>query len=55
MITKKTATKGSEITNVRVFDDFSFVTVPNKEASKILKKFSSQKVGGRPFMEIARK
>ena len=54
MIVNKTSTNKAKITNVRVFDDFSFVTVPNNEANKILKKFSSEKVGGRPFMEVAR-
>ena len=46
MIVNKTSTNKAKITNVRVFDDFSFVTVPNNEANKILKKFSSEKVGG---------
>ena len=46
MIVNKTSTNKAKITNVRVFDDFSFITVPNNEANKILKKFSSEKSAG---------
>ena len=46
MIVNKTSTNKAKITNVRVFDDFSFVTVPNNEANKILKNSRLKKSAG---------
>ena len=54
-IKKKANTDDRKIDDVMVFDNFSFITVPFKEAELILKCFKKTKNGKRPVVEIAKK
>jgi ATP-dependent RNA helicase DeaD len=53
-ITQKAGIKGSIIDGVGVYDDFSFVTVPFKEAEIILNAFKDFKKGKRPMIQKAK-
>lgn len=53
-IKKKTNVNDREINDVRVFDNYSFITVPCKEAKKILETFNRKKRGERPIIERAK-
>ncbi|MFC1726541.1 DEAD/DEAH box helicase [candidate division KSB1 bacterium] len=54
-IKKKTNTDDRKIDDVKVFDNFSFITVPFTDAEIILKCFKNPKKGKRPIVEMAKK
>ena len=53
-IKKKTGINQRKIDNVQVYDSYSFITVPFKEAERILQSFKKENRGKRPAVEIAR-
>jgi len=56
LVSNKANIKRKDLKNVSVFDTFSFITVPFKEAERIIKAFRSEKVNGKqPLIEKARK
>ena len=54
LITRKAGTKSEKITDVTVMDDFSFITVPSKEAKSILKFFRRTMKGQHPLVMKAK-
>lgn len=46
--------RSKEIDDVAVLDEFSFISVPYNEAKKLLERFSSKRVGGKPWMSKAK-
>lgn len=54
MIKKKTDIHDRKIKDIRVFDKFSFITVPFEEAELILEMFKTEKRGRRPIFTVAR-
>jgi len=55
LIKKKAKTHDQKIKNVSVHNDFSFISVPFREAEIILKCFKQSKKGSRPIVELAKK
>ena len=56
LVSGKANVRRKDLKNVSVFDTFSFITVPFKEAERIIKAFRSEKVNGKqPLIEKARK
>ncbi len=53
-IEKKAGIDQRKIDNVQVFDSYSFITVPFREAERILRSFQKENGGRRPAVEIAR-
>lgn len=53
-IKKKAGIDQRKIDNVQVFDSYSFITVPFREAERILRSFQKENGGRRPAVEIAR-
>jgi len=53
-IREKTRVDSRKIQDVRIFEKFSFVTVPFEEAEIIVQTFKKFKTGKRPIIEIAR-
>ena len=53
-IMQKSKVEDRSIQNIRIFDSFSFVTVPFHEAEVILQAFKREKGGKRPVIERAR-
>jgi len=53
-ISKETGTSPKLIDDVKVFDEFSFITVPKDEAEIILYKFKSVRKGRRPLVDKAK-
>lgn len=53
-ILKEAAVEQHKINDVRIFDEFSFITVPFEEAEIILDVFKKQKRGRRPMVERAK-
>lgn len=54
MLQEETGIKGRMIDDVRVLEDFSFVTVPFEEAEIILQLFSKKKANGRSLISKAK-
>jgi len=54
LIKKKAGIDQQKIDNVQVFDSYSFITVPFREAERILQSFKKENRGKRPVVEIAR-
>lgn len=54
MLQEETGIKGRMIDDVRVLEDFSFVTVPFEEAEIILQLFSKKKTNGRSLVSKAK-
>lgn len=54
LITRKAGTKSELITDVTVMDDFSFITVPAREAKSILKFFRRTMKGQHPLIMKAK-
>jgi len=52
-IKKKANIDDRKINNVQVFDNYSFITVPFKEAERILKSFKKENRGKRSVVEVA--
>ncbi len=56
LVSNKANVKRKDLKNVSVFDTFSFITVPFKEAERIIKAFNTEKVNGKqPLIEKAKK
>lgn len=53
-ITKKSGVRGSLIDDIRLFDDYSFVSVPFNEAEKILRAFKNENIGRGPVVTKAK-
>ncbi len=53
-IMKKTGLESLNIKDIKVFDNFSFLTVPFEEAEVILRYFSKHKRGRRPLVDKAK-
>ncbi|MEF3254704.1 MAG: DEAD/DEAH box helicase, partial [Deferribacterales bacterium] len=53
-IVEKTGIKDSDIKEVKVFDKFSFISVPYEDATYIVNFFKKQNRGKRPLVEIAK-
>jgi len=53
-IVDKTGIKESDIKEVKVFDKFSFISVPYEDATYIVNIFKKQNRGKRPLVEIAK-
>jgi ATP-dependent RNA helicase DeaD len=49
-IVEKAKTRETKISNVEVFDSYSFITVPFQEAEFILRTFKREKFGKRPMV-----
>jgi len=54
LIQKQTNTKSSQIQNIRIFDNFSFISVPFTEAEIIIETFKKIKKGSRPIVVKAK-
>ncbi len=54
-IMKRAGVENHKIDNVQVFDTYSFITVPLREAEHILNSFRKENRGKRPFVEVASK
>ena len=54
MLQEETGIKGRMIDDVRVLEDFSFVTVPFEEAEIILQLFSKKKTNGKSLVSRAK-
>lgn len=54
MLKYKCGLRDKHIDDVRLFDDYSFVTVPFSEAEGIVRKLNSRSHGSQPMAEIAR-
>lgn len=55
LIVKKAKIKQSSIKNAEVYESFSFVSVPFKEAELIIEAFSQDRKGRKPLIEKAKK
>ncbi|MDO4691025.1 MAG: DEAD/DEAH box helicase [Fusobacterium sp.] len=55
LIVKKAKIKQSSIKNAEVYESFSFVSVPFKEAELIIEAFSKDRKGRKPLIEKAKK
>ena len=53
-ILSRTKLKSINIKDIKIFDNFSFLTVPFEEAEIILKYFSKHKRGKRPLVDKAK-
>lgn len=53
LIEKKSGVKSSEIDNLQMFDDYSFISVHFRAAEAILKAFSKNEKRNRPLVELA--
>jgi ATP-dependent RNA helicase DeaD len=53
-ITQETTLKGGEIDEVRVFDAFSFATIPNEEANILIAMHKKLAKGNKPLVTIAK-
>ena len=53
-IREKTHVDSRKIQDVRIFENFSFITVPFEEAEIIIQTFKKSKTGKRPIVERAR-
>jgi ATP-dependent RNA helicase DeaD len=53
-IQHKTKIDNRKIQDIRIFENFSFITVPFEEAEVILKVFKREQGGRRPIIEKAR-
>ncbi|MFZ2150580.1 MAG: DEAD/DEAH box helicase [Candidatus Absconditicoccaceae bacterium] len=53
-IYQETGVSGRDIDDVRVMEDFSFVTVPSAKAEIIISKFKSQRQDGKSLVSIAK-
>lgn len=53
-IVSETQINGDAIQDVRVYDNFSFITLPNSEAEIVLAIFNKQKKGGRSLVSKAK-
>ena len=53
-ITDKTGVRGHLIDDIRIFDNFSFITVPYEESQVILEIFKNERHGHRPLVVEAK-
>ncbi|MCC8087907.1 MAG: DEAD/DEAH box helicase [Rikenellaceae bacterium] len=54
MLKRETDLNDSKIDDVRILDNFSFVTIPFIEAEEVTKKLNKLSKGGKPLVEIAK-
>lgn len=54
MIEQKSKVRGRHIKNVDIYDNFSFINVPERDAGRILQAFGSNGREGRPMVTVAK-
>jgi len=55
MVYKEAHVKGRKIRDIRIMNDFSFMTMPFVEAEKVIEAFKRQKRRGKPLIERAKR